>query len=599
MAGITTLSEIYSQKGDAFIKELLNEHVIISRDMGGSFFGAQLDDASGKLRYYKKGGEITAIDRLLMKFYDKPISQLESLTSETRAKLPPNYFFGMEYAPSNSDDATPGGCLTLSYIRISEPLTESEGPALSDKFVHEKQQLDEWAEALGVNKPPIIFSGKLDGDQKSSILEFVYGGRTANLKRFKTYSFSKYISELLNSDGADIHDGVIFRFYSPDSRESGATLAKIIDPVMEDIMRNAEPKAKSAPDDYMYIIIIDLMNFIETYSLMELKSVIKSGATFEDNYIDLMNKIYCDFMGKFAQKYMDIRISVPEFMRRVEFDMNEEAVRSHDALGFILMNDTFKEIYKILVNFFRKKKNKAYGIFSSSVVLQFNSLVDKLKKIVIGNGITESYTPSFFQYIGNISEEFNYLNDTGIKQRYNAYRKQRRVNMIVDSFQPVTSDYVSAAKVMHGKNRLKTVLVVIKPKPGSDAPLFSENTIYRLLSMVVSEYPELFAGIVTVDDASIAGILDAMQTSYRPVLWGTSKNRMHDYLLQMDFAKSRRLHYNLDPAFKLVELAIHNNRERVRDAIFNEKFAIYKQLTPNSIHSEFFNLKLAVADTNK
>ena len=103
MAGINTLFDVYEQKGDAFLKRLLNEYVIINKKLSGSFFGVSVGPDS-VMRFYKKGGEITKIDRILMRYYDKAISQMESLTSEVLTAIPENYVFGMEYVNSSEDD---------------------------------------------------------------------------------------------------------------------------------------------------------------------------------------------------------------------------------------------------------------------------------------------------------------------------------------------------------------------------------------------------------------------------------------------------------------------------------------------------------------
>ena len=586
MAGINTLSGIYAQKGDAFLKGLLNSHVIISRQLNGSYFGMSLP-LDEKMRFYKKGGEITIIDRILMKYYDRAIAHMESVSPSVRMSIPQNLLFGMEYFNSgdSEDGISPSNCLTLSYVQILDPNGAHE-------FVHEKETLDKWADMLGVDRPPVLFSGYLTEDQKAAVLDIVYSPQDKLYSEFKSKSFTTRILDILGaslSEGETI-DGIIFRFYSEGEGEGDAVLAKMLDPVFAE-MSHSDDQDKKVPNDYLYLIIIDLMNFIETYSLKDLMAVSDKSKPFEENYVALIDKIYMDFINRFKYKYLDVSLQLPEFMRRKEFDINVDMIRSQDVRDMVGVCDTFKEIYKILLNFFRKKRNRPTGIFNSNLVLQFNKLVDKIKNVVIGSDMSESYFPSFYEYTGSISEEFDFMSSLTVKQRYDKYRKSQKVNIIVDYFQPPTNDHVNAAKLMYGKNKLPVVFVLLDAKTRGPKHPFNTKTVRRLLQLVRAEHGGIIADVVEIGAGTVDSVISALHPKYQPILWGSSKNRMNDYLLQIDFAKNKRIVYNVSKNFKLIELPINVNSQRVIDLIRDEKYQAYKDYVPKSIHSEFFNLR--------
>ena len=191
MAGINTLSGIYNQKGDEFLKNLLNNYVIISKQLNGSYFGVSVSE-DGKFKFYKKGGEITAIDRILMKFYDRAITQMESVSPAILNTIPENLVFGMEYF--NTQDVEEGismsNCLTLSYIQV---ISVTDAP----KFIHDKEILDKWADKLGINRPPVLFSGHLSDDQKSALLELVYTPAEKLRETFRSKSFTIHLLNIL------------------------------------------------------------------------------------------------------------------------------------------------------------------------------------------------------------------------------------------------------------------------------------------------------------------------------------------------------------------------------------------------------------------
>lgn len=461
-----------------------------------------------------------------------------------------------------------------------------------------KKTLDTWASRLGVDNPPILFSGKLSEEQKTAILDLVYTPNAQLLSTFKAKSFTSHILEILNtsiSEGESI-DEIVFRFYQTQGDDGDVVLAKVIDPVFAEIVRNSEPQ-KKVPNDYLYLIIFDLMNFIETYSVKELMNVTDKSKSFEENYVALVDKIYVDFIDKFKYKYLGVTLQLPDFMNRTEFDINVDMIRSKKVNELIGVCDTFKEIYKVLLNFFRKKRNRPIGMFNSEAVLQFNRLIDKLKTIVIGTDVSESYFPSFYEFTGSIAEEFDYVSSLSVKQRYDKYKKQQKVNVIVDYFQPVTNDVVNAAKLMQGKNHLQVVLVLIAAHGQNPKHPFKTKMIKRSLQLMQAEYGDIFADVVEIDSNSVDSVISALHPKYQPILWGASKNRMNDYLLQIDFAKNKRITYNISRDFKLIELPINVNSQHVIDMIRDEKYQAYKDYTPKSVHSEFFNLRSEI--TNK
>ena len=87
----------------------------------------------------------------------------------------------------------------------------------------DKEELDKWADILDIERPPIIFQGKLTDEQKEKILDFVYTPLDELVGKFKTASFTKYIINVLNPtlktsflrDSADKDiEGIVFHHKS-------------------------------------------------------------------------------------------------------------------------------------------------------------------------------------------------------------------------------------------------------------------------------------------------------------------------------------------------------------------------------------------------
>ena len=173
------------------------------------------DKQTDSFKYFKKAGEITYVDRMLMKYYNPAISHFEKLSKEKRQRIPSNFYFGFEY--STRKDSSSNNNIVLSYIHR---LGEDGKPV---ETFQSKNDLEKWAYYLEVENPPIIFEGMLDDDQKTKILEFVYSPFEELVEKFKTTSFSKYIISMLSEeDSEQDHDvsSIIFRFYDENDEKS-------------------------------------------------------------------------------------------------------------------------------------------------------------------------------------------------------------------------------------------------------------------------------------------------------------------------------------------------------------------------------------------
>jgi hypothetical protein len=126
MAGIKHLKDVRIKKGDDFLDNLINNFVIINESIDGTFFGLKKDKETDSFKYFKSSGEITYVDRMLMKFYNPAIAYFQNLSEEKRNRIPSNFYFGFEYVSRRDSKSmklsrSPKNNLVLSYIhRLDE-----------------------------------------------------------------------------------------------------------------------------------------------------------------------------------------------------------------------------------------------------------------------------------------------------------------------------------------------------------------------------------------------------------------------------------------------------------------------------------------------
>lgn len=604
MAGINNLRDIHDRRGKEFLDNLLNNYVIINNNINGTFFGVKKDKSSNKLRYYKKSGEITYVDRMLMKYYNPAIAYFEGLPSDKMNRIPSNFFFGFEYVTrkdgSNANiHRDPKNNLILSYI---QKLDDNNNVI---ETLQTKDELERWAVYLGVEPPQIIFEGKLDDEQRTSILEFIYSPYDKLIDKFKTDSFTKYILSILAQDDKDYLknrvgkeiEGIVFRFYDENDKnaKANAFLAKMIDPMFDLKKDNVQDNKKS--NDYIWLIVIDLMNHIEMYNDEDLRKICEGEDDYDKKYIKLINQIFKDFIEEYSIKYEGLQLNIPEYLKRPEFEIELNYIDDPKVLKIIKNNETYTEIYRILLNFFRKtRKKSSSSFFKPEMLNQLNIQIKKLKRVVMGDVVYEGLFPSFGEFIGED------ITVSSIIEEADEWRKNggigvtaERVNVLIGSFQPINNGQIIAAKKLNEKNGLKTIFIAVM-KPNKNYP-FSERTVNILLNKVQQENSDIISGVRIVHDDTIKEILRDIRPEYNPVLWGTDSRKIKDYVLQLDYIKKKNIPIRLSDEFKLVEIPTYQKSEDVRNVILNQNFDQFKKLVPHSIFSEFFNLNKELKDS--
>jgi hypothetical protein len=585
MAGLSHLRDVYEKRGKDFLDGLLSKTVIINEKIEGAYFGAKRDANTNKLNFFKKDSKIGYVDRVLSRYYEPGISHLENLSPDVIASIPENYVIGFDYRPGANEK------LTLSHIKV---LDENYQPV---EVIHDKAELEKWATALAVRPPAILFQGNLTEDQKIKIQEFVFTPLSELSEKFKTQSFSKYILSLVNPNVSENSqevddrriDEVVFRFYDKSPSDDHVFLAKVVDPVFYDNSKTINPtKVNKRSDDYIWIIVSELMNFIESYRLSELRSFTIAGETADERYVSLINHLFVEFIKEYGDKYADLDIQVPEFLTKPEFDVNLDLANDQRVVALINQNPNYKEIYRVFINVFRKKKVKVNSpIFTDSMVANLYQQIDKLNQIAMGDQLYENYFPSFSEFIGD-EKSPGYFETYDVE--LTEERKVKRVNLLLSEFQPLHKGHVKSARLLTEKNGVPTLLVCIHPgKTGKLFP-FKKETLENSLKKVVINENQNVIGHVIIKDGNIETILKAIKPQYEPLAIAAESSRIKDLALQLELAKKRSRNLNIKRDTKLIEIPTDSISETILNAIKEKNFGSYKEFTPHSVHSEFYNL---------
>ena len=646
MSSISHLQDLYHKKGNEFINNLFNSFVTVNEKMDGSAFTFERDIDNGKFKFYKRDqrNPITMVDRTIMKYYEKPIQYIESLPPHVIQLIPRGWRFGLEYFSSPQPleiayDRVPKNNLILSYVHKLD-----NGKAKST--IQSKEDLDKWADLLGVERPPIIFQGKLTEGQKRSILEFINTPFSDLIEEFRTKSFVAYIvgvlnpkleKTALNNDLQKAIEGIVFRFGSDEDGEE-PVLAKMVDPLFTELAKSKYVKKKETkPSDFLVITVLDVMNFILERGVDSFEF---KGKTEDERYLSFISDVFVKFLDEYKDKYSETDFEEPGYLKKDEFRVNKKMVPNRAALAYIEEDDAFESLYKLIVNQFRKIKKRAGGIINQDFIDQFNSVVKEIEDVISekeNKKVNESEIPSFNDFKSKFRKKVEYVteeseNDSDDEQHHGETFSQfisdlehidtkkvknvapleeeketkddlKPINIIVGRFQPFHKGHLAMAKELKAENDLPSIAVVVYPghnKSGKSP--FNQDVIKTYMESVVREYPDVLTGFLIVN-RGLLGIIagEVRNLGYRIELIGAGDDRTDDYNKQVDYlVKAGKEFPTTTKVFKTKRVT---SASEVRDKLREEDFTAFKKLVPPCVAALYATLVSGVhaetAETSK
>ena len=406
MAGIKHLSEIYKKQGAEFLDELFGKDLTVSEKLNGMSFSFEKNSYDGSLSFYKRDqvNPISKIDRVLMKYYESPISHIQGLDNLVLSEIPDGWRFGMEFFINPSPvllsyQRIPKNGLVLTHIIVKNEFGDIE------RTIIEKEELEYWANLIGVENPPIIFQGKLSDEQKVVINDFINSPNDHLKNEYGTKSFAKFLIGVLNKDINKSYlndsleepiEGVVFRFGPIDGTGDSFT-AKILDPMFEDITKqNNVKKASYFPSDIYGITILEVMNFILDRNV---DSFSFEGEDPQDKYISYISSVFNEFVEENGDKYLGLDFQEPEFLKQEGFQINSELIKDEKTKALITEDESYQSLFKVILSAFRKIKKRPGGFFTQGAIEQFNLLVREISNYLNNSiSVVESMIPTFDQF---------------------------------------------------------------------------------------------------------------------------------------------------------------------------------------------------------
>ena len=645
MAGIKHLSEIYKKQGQQFLDDLFGKELTVSEKLNGMSFSFEKSIFDGSLSFYKRDqvNPITKIDRVLMKYYESPIAHIQELPVLTLDEIPSGWRFGMEFFINPSPvlisyQRIPKNGLVLTHVVVKNQFGDIE------RTIVEKEELDYWADLLGVEQPPIIFQGKLSDEQKVSINDFVNSAHDNLKKEHGTESFAKYLITVLNSElnKTFLNDsleepieGVVFRFGSIDGTGESFT-AKILDPVFEDITRqNNVKKVSYFPSDIYGITLLEVMNYILDKGI---DSFTFTGEDPQDKYISFICSVFNSFTEDYGEKYLGLDFQEPEFLKQQGFESNVDLIKDEKTKSLISDDESYESLFKLILSAFRKIKKRPGGFFTQGAIEQFNLLVREISEYLNNNSIVvESIIPTFDQFRKvkkvfvpqeeedeeDIEDEVEEAPKAEVKEEPKVIEEPEVVEEPVVDEDPIGDEVVIDPEVV---DQIKTALgqsdpisslsseddarkvniVIGKFQPFNNGHLkmirkanqnnglpvavfvvkpgphsfIDDQTMDKMMGIVSNDLSDVIDSIHYVDNDLLSTAVQTLGEKYEPKTLTVGKKRLDNYLLQTRSLKKRK---KLNQAFQIQTSPEWINSVDVSKTIQEKNYMEFKKNVPKSL----------------
>ena len=547
--------------------------------------------------YFKSGSKrpIDRIDRTMVKYYENGVNYFKTITKDVTADMPIDWKFGFDYMIDNKTvdieyDVLPKNNLILTHIQILNPNNNTQ----IKKVIRDPLVLNKWADILGVQRPPVIFQGKLQLNQKESLVELLSMSDNDFSIKFKDHSFTRHIYKIFNNGlhmpalnnslDNDI-DGLIVNFYDGKNPKSFK---------LERFDRDNSKERQ--PSDMYQISILDLVEYISDF---DLSSVALDEEDADLRYIELISNIFNSYVESNASKYIGANFNSADFSDNKGFELNTSFIKNEKTVSLV-QNRVLSELFKIVLGSFRKKRNKETDIINKDLMNQINEIVEAIELVVMSE-TNENDVMNFKSYLLNqkLQHEVSPVLE-GLKVDYPEHGK-KLVNMFVGRFQPFTLGHAKVVETIHKQNGHPVVILLVKAKKKKKEDAFKrpydEETQVAMINSLKSKYP--IEEVFVIPTGGIDTMFNAMRPKYEPVLWGTGTDRMKTYGFQVNNPEYRedlgcRTDFGL---FEIPRTGKNISATQVRNAMLDGDEKLFKKLTPKPLHNMYAELKSKLEDS--
>lgn len=587
MPGIKKLTDIYKKKGITEVEKFLSGNLKITEKIDAHRFSFQINE-DGNIKFYKKNDNraITKVDRIVSDLYESAIVHIENLPRNVINNIPKNLRFGFSYFPSKKPLRIQYSSFNPENNLVLTDITKRNENGKVKKVYENEDYLIRWSEILNVSRPPILFQGKLDENQKSEFIKLIKGKADVNNKILKTF-FTKHVESLFEKTytNNNIIQGIVVR------GKNG--LGQLVDPSYELFLEANTPDVSR---DFYDLILIQITNFINEYEL----PIVHNYENVEDRYIELISEAFNSFIekGDFDGE-MDYKFLQPNIIGEIG-NINKKFINNKKTLKFIQESKLNEELFKVFLLTHRRDK-KAHGLLTEKDVSVFNQNIKRIKECIKGEfstfeEFTELHKTSInedilneniqdFEIISSLQTAFNYKSKSKNKEY------QDSVDVLVIENKTINNNIIN---IINELEESVYVFYLSNEKMIDDGNTFylSDNLMNVNLSLL-SEYNENVIGFEKLNIFSldrIKFILNSKKLDIKNIVVPVGNYSIDiekQFKLNRDILGNKM---NLDNV-KIIEYKNEKIHSKVNRGIEDDKNSIFSENVPKYINSIWDNIR--------
>lgn len=568
---LNTVKNLLGKKGEKYVKEMLDaEHLVITEKIDA--YRLIFEKKNDELIFYKKDNTpITLIDRVLSDIYEDALLEIPIITKD--AKIPENLFFGLCYVPCERPIRIPYSKLP-KYI-----LTDVIQKTGNKSQVYSYDIVKEWAAVLCMGRPPILFEGKLNEEQKKLLVAY-------DTKQYdgETMTFSKMIEKVFNSSYSkeDIIEGIVIK--------SKDKLAQIISYEFE-ILNEAYEKENESRDFYD-IVITDLNAFMNDYNIPILEA-----KTADEMYLNIM----CDIFNKYCKVKLLNETIDKKYLTPPKFgyagNLNKRLVKNDETLKWIEKAPIYEALFKVILSSFRKYK-KPFGLLNESLIKNFNSHVylinSHLSKFSDNKVLNESRSENI------VVDAFKKRNPTDVDNMRviasiqkafepkirDIAKGKKSCGVYITTFEPFTTEQMNNVHRINSTWNVPLILFCVSNQFRVDGKDFhaSDEIVKAQMQALMNDNNALIPGFGLLDSWNLTEIFQYCRPEFEPIVIITDKGKKSEMTLQLFFEEEiMGGRISVSDQFNVGELDNEDKLTAFR-AIEDNNYSLFLELTPTPIH---------------
>jgi hypothetical protein len=362
-----------AMESDVFINKLSNQEIVVYEDVQASKIWCNYANGTWNIRPKNiNQTPVNIIDLATQKYYKWAWAYLLSLPNEVTDLIRPNMYFCFEYFPDEQPaniryDRIPKNHLILTCIC-----------KYGKVYSRDVNELNTYADLLGVETLPIIYKGRLSDKQLSAINFFLNTSEKDLSLVFKESNFAEFFYKILNpftqtsylktSGYQNNLEKIIIRF----TDEQQEITMEILNPLYQKMVLKTD-------SEFSDVYSILLFNFMQWLLTIDLDTIEVHGTVRELVYINLISKLFNMYVDKNRDNILQFKFVVPAFFNTDKFRINQALIQDKTTIQNVNTHSKLEYLLKILLSSFQRPHKQGIGIINEIALEHLNTLVRKIQ----------------------------------------------------------------------------------------------------------------------------------------------------------------------------------------------------------------------------